>query len=165
MLPYAASMKSNALRTAAIVVLGALSAPAIAQEQTSDAAADTVNTFMTAFNAKDAEGMSALVMEGATLAMISKRGESETAAIRPLAGLVAATVSAPFDLKEPTWNLRVVQDGPVASVFADYEFLIDGKRSHCGTNVFQLIKVNGSWKIAGLAYSDFAEGCETRSRQ
>jgi hypothetical protein len=158
-------MTNRPFCTAAIFALGALCLSASAQAQSPDTAADTVRTFMTAFNAKDGEGMSAVVMEGAMLAMISKRGESESAAILPLSGLIAATVSAPFDLKEPTWNLRVLEDGPVASIFADYEFLIDGKRSHCGTNVFQLIRAKDSWKIAGLTYSDFAEGCETRSGQ
>ncbi len=35
----------------------------------------------------------------------------------------------------------------LASVWTPYEFFIDGKRSHCGTNSFQLVKTAEGWRI------------------
>lgn len=148
--------------TSAIALLALAASPAFANdhEQSATGPIDTVEAFMAVFNAKDGEGMSALVMEGATISVIRVREEAERAAIRPLSGLVEATASAPIDLAEPVWNLRLLEDGPVATVFADYEFLIDGKRSHCGTNVFNLLRIDGEWKISGMSYSDRIERCE-----
>ena len=138
--------------TAAIVCI---STPALAQEP-----ADTVNAFMAAFNAQDGEAMGVHVMEGATFGLIEEGEGEDRTAIRLLSKLVEATANAPEQRSEPIWNLRTLQDGPVASVFADYEFRIAGKRSHCGVNVYNLMRVDGVWKIAGIMYSDMKQGCE-----
>jgi len=38
-------------------------------------------------------------------------------------------------------------------VWAPYDFWIDGKLSHCGTDAFDLIKTEDGWKIAGGVYT------------
>ena len=42
---------------------------------------------------------------------------------------------------------------------ASYEFLIDGKRSHCGKNIYSLTRAEGEWKIASIAYSHIEDDC------
>ena len=41
-------------------------------------------------------------------------------------------------------------DGPLAIVWAPYKFFYKGKFSHCGVDSFQLVKINGEWKIQYL---------------
>jgi hypothetical protein len=41
-------------------------------------------------------------------------------------------------------------DGDLATVWAPYEFYYNGKRSHSGVNSFQLVRLNGTWKIQYL---------------
>jgi putative lumazine-binding protein len=41
-------------------------------------------------------------------------------------------------------------DPPLAMVWAPYKFYFDGTFSHCGVDSFQLIWVNGQWKIQYL---------------
>lgn len=41
-------------------------------------------------------------------------------------------------------------DGPMAIVWTPYRFYHNGKFSHCGVNSFQLVKLNGMWKIQYL---------------
>jgi hypothetical protein len=41
-------------------------------------------------------------------------------------------------------------DGPLAMVWAPYTFYYNGKFSHCGADSFQLVRVNGAWKIQYL---------------
>lgn len=41
-------------------------------------------------------------------------------------------------------------DGPLASVWTPYKFYFKGQFSHCGVNSFQLVRVNGEWKIQYL---------------
>ena len=41
-------------------------------------------------------------------------------------------------------------DGQLAMVWAPYKFYFEGKFSHCGVDSFQLVLVNGQWKIQYL---------------
>ena len=41
-------------------------------------------------------------------------------------------------------------DPPLAMVWAPYKFYFEGKFSHCGVDSFQLVWVNGRWKIQYL---------------
>jgi hypothetical protein len=42
-------------------------------------------------------------------------------------------------------------DRDLAVVWAPYEFLLDGKVDHCGTDAFTLAKLAGGWVITGIA--------------
>jgi hypothetical protein len=41
-------------------------------------------------------------------------------------------------------------DGPLAMVWAPYQFYYKGKFHHCGVNSFQLVRIDNSWKIQYL---------------
>jgi len=51
-------------------------------------------------------------------------------------------------------------DGPLAIVWAPYKFYFKGAFSHCGINSFQLVKINGEWKIQYLIDTRKKSGCE-----
>lgn len=55
--------------------------------------------------------------------------------------------------RERIWNPEVKVHGSIANVWTPYDFWIDGKFSHCGIDSFDLIKVDGQWKIAGGMYT------------
>jgi hypothetical protein len=42
-------------------------------------------------------------------------------------------------------------DNDLAVVWAPFEFLVDGKVDHCGTDLFNLVRVDGKWVIASVA--------------
>jgi hypothetical protein len=42
-------------------------------------------------------------------------------------------------------------DNDLAVVWAPFDFLIDGKVSHCGTDLFNLVLQDGEWRIASIA--------------
>src|ERR1700727_76000 len=42
-------------------------------------------------------------------------------------------------------------DHDLAMVWAPFEFLVDGKPDHCGTDLFDLVQTDGKWLIAGIA--------------
>ena len=56
-------------------------------------------------------------------------------------------------LLERIWDPEVKIRGPIANVWTPYDFWIDGKFSHCGIDSFDLIKVDGQWKISGIMYT------------
>ncbi len=54
------------------------------------------------------------------------------------------------ELDERISNVRINNLGDVATVSMDYSFYYKGKFSHCGINVFHLLKDNNGWKITGI---------------
>jgi hypothetical protein len=51
-------------------------------------------------------------------------------------------------------------DGPLASVWTPYKFYYAGNFSHCGVNSFQLVRINGRWRIQYLVDTRRRQGCE-----
>jgi hypothetical protein len=51
-------------------------------------------------------------------------------------------------------------DGPLAIVWTPYKFYYNGKFTHCGVNSFQLVLMNGKWKIQYLIDTRRKEGCD-----
>lgn len=60
---------------------------------------------------------------------------------------------------DPTVMIR----GPIAVVWGEYEFLINGNFSHCGVDSIDLVKVDGNWKIANWMWTVEKDGCPTGS--
>jgi hypothetical protein len=58
---------------------------------------------------------------------------------------------------EPTILIR----GPIAVIWGEYEFWINGKFSHCGVDAADLVKINGEWKVANFMWTVEKEGCPT----
>ena len=42
-------------------------------------------------------------------------------------------------------------DNDLAVVWAPFDFLVDGKVDHCGTDLFNLVRVDWTWRIASVA--------------
>jgi hypothetical protein len=42
-------------------------------------------------------------------------------------------------------------DNDLAVVWAPFDFLVDGKVDHCGTDLFNLVRTDGKWLIASVA--------------
>jgi len=45
-------------------------------------------------------------------------------------------------------------DNDLAVVWAPFDFLVDGKVDHCGTDLFNLVRADGKWLIASVADTD-----------
>ena len=41
-------------------------------------------------------------------------------------------------------------DNDLAVVWAPFDFLVDGKVDHCGTDLFNMVRVDNIWKIASV---------------
>jgi len=61
---------------------------------------------------------------------------------------------------EKYWDPIITTDGNIASVWAPYEFYLDNVFSHCGTNLFFLVKENEKWKILHYGYTIDKINCE-----
>ena len=50
-------------------------------------------------------------------------------------------------------------DGDVAVVWGRYDVTVDGKFLHCGTDHFDLVRVDGRWRILNVTWNQRKEGC------
>lgn len=50
-------------------------------------------------------------------------------------------------------------DGDLAIAWTPYKFYLGDKFSHCGVNSFQLVRLNGAWKIQYIIDTRRKEGC------
>ena len=73
-------------------------------------------------------------------------------------GWMVNLVSNNSKLKERYWNKDIKIHKGIATVWTDYDFYIDGKLSHCGKNVMNLIKQKEEWKLAD-AYFTIEKDC------
>jgi hypothetical protein len=60
---------------------------------------------------------------------------------------------------ERIWEATVHVHGDMAAVWAPYDFWRDGAFSHCGVDLFQLVRVEGRWQIVGGAYTAETDQC------
>ena len=51
-------------------------------------------------------------------------------------------------------------DGPLATAWTPYNFYFNGQFSHCGVNSFQLVRLNGEWKIQYIIDTRRKLGCK-----
>jgi hypothetical protein len=75
------------------------------------------------------------------------------------ADFAAALKPGPERYEERLTDPAVDIDGDIAMVWSPYVFLIDGKVHHCGVDHFDLVRENGSWKIANVTWSSRTTGC------
>ena len=64
-------------------------------------------------------------------------------------------------LLERMWEPVVHLQGSIATVWAPYDFHIDGTWSHCGIDSATLLRTAQGWQIAALVYTVQRTGCPT----
>jgi len=57
---------------------------------------------------------------------------------------------------ERMWDPEVRIDGPVATLWAPYDFYSATEFSHCGTDAFQLVETTEGWKVVVISYTSQA---------
>ena len=63
----------------------------------------------------------------------------------------AATTNS--KVTERGFRPEVRVNGPLAMVWYPYDLYVDGKWSHCGVDVFTMIRTEGRWRIATMSWS------------
>lgn len=156
--------------TIAALCIATLSCAPTAQNRASPAAGPTVD--------RDAERSVVVTVERLFEAMRTR----DTAAIRQLLApelvlvsiqsqgtrahrnqtvpdFLRAIAGSPEEPRERMWSPEVRLDGPVATLWAPYDFHVGARFSHCGHDAIQLIQTGGRWIITGLTYTVRTASC------
>jgi hypothetical protein len=144
------------------MVLLLLAATAVAAAQSADRAAlmKAVDEVYAAINSNDVEAFKRLeVPEGMTFRLrYQPDGNMKLVSKSNLQDL-ADTGTETRKFTERYWDPTVLIHRDMAVFWAPYSFDIDGKRSHCGVDVFDFIRVNGEWKLSNSMWTVEPDGC------
>lgn len=65
-------------------------------------------------------------------------------------------------LTERLIDPHVHVEGDIAMIWSRYEFEIDGRFSHCGIDHFDLVRMDGKWRVLNLTWTQQPTGCPGR---
>ena len=116
-----------------------------------------VDRFMHAVSTKDSALLTDLRLEGGFNVVERPAATGGTLVTRRV--FTPASPSSAGTYRERYWDPIVHVRGSIAIVWTPYEFWIDGKTSHCGIDVFDLMKDQGVWKIANMMWTVEPEAC------
>lgn len=120
-----------------------------------------MDAYMQAITSGDREAMAALqTPEGMTWrANLAADGGEPVG--RPFAWWRDPARANDRPVRERYWSPTVLVRGPIAVVWAPYEFWIDGATSHCGIDLFSFVQVDGRWLVSGTMWTVEPEACGT----
>ena len=97
---------------------------------------------------RDAAAIKAPLLPGGTMVLM-REGKPVQITFEDFAARVGKPGTT--QIEERIHDPLVRIDHDLAVVWAPFDFLVDGKVDHCGTDLFNLVRVDGKWLIAGIA--------------
>lgn len=154
------------MRTMILALLLVTAAPAASQhghEADSRAVLATVDQLFGALASKDrAALLGAVVPEGrATSAGTNEAGRPAVVSVdwTTFADRLARMNDR---LSERLIDPHVHVEGDIAMIWSRYEFEVNGAFSHCGIDHFDLVRIEGRWRVLNLTWTRQTEACPGR---
>ena len=146
----------------AVVLAASLAAPARAAD--TDAIRQVVQQFQSAIVARDGKTLGSLFVQdgGSWLSVLDDATYAAAKARNPAAKKLEPSTWQKFadfvqhsakPIEERFHDVRVETNGTVASVWFDFDFLVDGKVTNRGSETWQLVRTGDGWKIQAMLYS------------
>lgn len=147
------------LLAAALALTCALPATAVAAPDADETAiVAQIERFFGAMRAQDPATIKAILLDDTTFTAQRVRPDGVKLSRIPGQGF-ADGVATQKGLDERMWDPLVMRRGPIAMVWAPYEFRLEGKTTHCGVDVFDMVKIEGTWRIAHLMWTAEPDAC------
>jgi len=118
-----------------------------------------IDRFMDAISTNDAALMAELRIEGGSTIVGRPNAAAPDAPLVTRRVFAPSASSRPGTSRERYWDPVVHVRSGIAVVWTPYEFWADGKSSHCGIDVFDLMKEKGVWRIANAMWTVEPEAC------
>ena len=112
-----------------------------------------IDIFMTAVNSKDKSIFDSVSYKGIQRIVTLVDQDKVTTTVYDNDTLLVGLKDIEDGFRERYWDAVVLTDGNIASVWAPYDFFSNGKFSHCGVDLFYLVKENKEWTIAHFGYT------------
>ncbi|TQB73457.1 hypothetical protein MPDQ_005858 [Monascus purpureus] len=111
--------------------------------------------FLTALSAKSRAGFEKLCVRAGGMSLSPPSSSSSPLRFCTIGSFVERISSIQDDINERFWDpeVKVYEEGNLAAVWAPFRAKINGIVDHVGVELFVLHKINGEWKVTGLADS------------
>ena len=131
------------------LLLAALLTPSLgAQTPAEQAVLAPITAMFDGMTERDAAAIQKPTLPGGTMVLM-RDGKPTQVTFAAFAERVAKPSKVKIEEKINHPLIRV--DNDLAMVWAPFVFLSDGKVNHCGTDLFNLVRVDGKWLIASVA--------------
>lgn len=151
---------------ATLLLTAVSAAPAAAQvaPQADDrqAVLATIDGLFAAMLARDGAAVTALVEPQGIVTAITVAPDGNRIAISPWADFAARLAQAPGPIRERMFAPEVRVHGDIAMIWSRYDLSIGDTFSHCGTDLFDLIRRDGRWRLLNATFTRERTGCEPR---
>jgi len=119
-----------------------------------------VQQFFDTMATKDVDGAGEVLMPDGRLFSVRTVDGEKVVRSSPHQEYLEGLKNAEDDWLERMWDPEVRIRDDIATVWTPYDFHVNGEFSHCGIDAFDLIKVDGAWKIASAIYTVETKDCE-----
>jgi hypothetical protein len=150
---------SSVRRLAVAFAMILLAHPARAQSTERDAILATVDRLFAAMQSRDTSAARRALATGSRV--VSVRGDTARVPLVAQAdtSFLRSLAAGTDRYLERIWAPEVRVRGPLATVWAPYDFHLNGVRSHCGVDAFTLVRTPSGWQVSEVIYTVERAGC------
>lgn len=149
-----------ALSTLALALAPIQPISAQTPKATKDSIVAVVQEFFRTMTANDSTGAAKTIQADGMMFSFQPRGDSTVLTHATLASFPVMLATNKRTLVERMWDPTVLVHGTIATVWADYDFHINGDFSHCGVDAFTLARDTAGWRIVNITYTVERTGCK-----
>jgi hypothetical protein len=144
-----------------LFIVVAVSGSAFAQQSATDGVKQSINTMFDAMRKGDSTLLKSVFAKEMVLQSVSTNKEGKAVISTDSANDFAKAIGTPhasvYDERITYGDIKI--DGDLASVWAPYKFYLGDKFSHCGVDVFSLMKTAAGWKIIYIVDTRRKDNC------
>jgi hypothetical protein len=146
-------MPRTRILTLCLLAFATLPIAALASPE-EDAVLAPVNALFDGMSHRDAAAIKAPAIPGATL-IFFRDGKPAQITIEAFAERIGnpSPAAAKTAIRESIHSPVIHIDNDLAVVWAPFDFTIDGKVDHCGTDLFNLMRVDGQWRVTSITWN------------
>ena len=133
---------------ASTIVAALFAAHSIAQSAEDQAVLAPIHAMFDGMSKRDAAAIKAPTLPGGTMVLM-RDGKPAQMTFEAFAERVGKPGKAQIEERIHDPLIRI--DNDLAVVWAPFDFLVDGKVDHCGTDLFNMVRVDGKWLVASVA--------------
>jgi hypothetical protein len=124
-----------------------------------------INLFFKVLETKDTVLYNTLVYPNAQIWTIRPQQDTLKIDMRSFSADMVSLVAMKTVIEEKPISFEIKVHSNIAIVWAPYTLSLSGKFSHCGVDVFTLLKAADGWKIVSTVYSVEPDGCASLQKQ
>lgn len=145
-----------------MVVFLSLGFTSLHSQTSEDSVKSAIGKFFTAMKNSDSQSVKNAFTDSAILQTVARdRIGNNIIKTELLSDFVKVIAFMPKNAADERISFDMVRvDGPLATAWTSYKFYLNGAFSHCGVNSFQLVRVNGQWKIQYLIDTRRKQPCD-----